>query len=313
MYRLFIGSWIAAFAFCAFLISTAQAEPATLGNQVCLECHKAEHEIWSVTKHFKSFRTVHKSKKAKGILKAVGSKSMKKTETCTLCHYTMVSKKAGKKARAKSGPSCESCHGAASDWIEIHNDFGGKNVKKADETAAHKSERIAKSKQAGMIWSGDHYGIAENCMGCHGLSRADVDGKILAAMLNADHPLNPDFELVRYSQGSVRHRFYAPDVTTNAEMSVADLARLFVEGQAAKLVSAAGALTKSDDAKYQAVQKKRVESASAALGAVTSVPEAAALIAAPNRDNALNLVAAIAGKDLSGEVARLLPDKGSYK
>ena len=313
MYLRFFNIAIAALACCAILISTAQAKPVTMGDQVCLECHKAEHEIWSGTKHFKSFRTVHKSKKAKGILKAVGSKSMKKTAVCTLCHYTMVSKKAGKKARAKAGPSCESCHGAASEWIVIHNDFGGKNVKKADETAAHKTERIAKAKQAGMIWSGDHYGIAENCMGCHGLSRADVDGKMLAVMLNADHPINADFELVRYSQGSVRHRYYAPDVTTNAEMSDAELARLFVEGQAAKLVSAVGALTKSDDPKYQTAQKKRVESASAALGAVKSVPEAAALIAAPNRDNALKLVAVIAGKDLSGEVAGLLPDKGSYK
>ena len=117
----------------------------------------------------------------------------------------VTTKKAGKKPRPASGPSCESCHGASSNWIKVHNDYGGPNAKKADETATHKAERLKKAAAAGMIWSFDHYGIAENCMSCHGLNNAALDGKTLAAMLDAEHPLNPDFELVKYSQGSVRH------------------------------------------------------------------------------------------------------------
>ncbi|MBT3700648.1 MAG: hypothetical protein HOE62_03320 [Alphaproteobacteria bacterium] len=299
----------------AFVMLTpaVQAAPVALGDKTCLECHKAEHAVWSETKHFKSFRTVHKNKKAKAIVKSIGGKSMKKEAACALCHYTSISKKAGKKAKPKAGPSCESCHGASSDWIKIHNDYGGPNAKMADETPAHKVERIAKATAAGMIWSSNHYGIVENCMSCHGLNNDALDGKTLAAMLDADHPLNPDFELVRYSQGSIRHRYYAPDATKNAEMTPAQLSELFVEGQAAKLVSATDALTKSDNAKYQAAQKLRLEKAKAALSAVKSVPEVAALLSAPTRENALKLIEAIKGKDLSAEVGSMIPAKADFK
>jgi hypothetical protein len=49
------------------------------------------------------------------------------------------------------------------------------------------------------------------------------------------------------------------------------------------------------------------------LSAVTSVAEAAALVADPTEANARNLVAAIADKDLTGEVGGLLPAKADYK
>ncbi|MBT3790471.1 MAG: hypothetical protein HN725_13940 [Alphaproteobacteria bacterium] len=311
----------ASYLFAAFLTAFAllivspgvQAAPFAQGDKVCLECHKAEHAVWSGTKHFKSYRTVHKDKKAKKIVKSIGGKSMKKEAACALCHYTKVSKKAGKKARPVAGPSCESCHGASSDWLKLHNDYGGPNAKMADETPAHKTERIAKAAAAGMIWSSNHYGIVENCMSCHGLNNDALDGKVLAAMLEADHPLNSDFELVRYSQGTVRHRYYAPDATKNAEMTAAQLSELFIEGQAAKLVSAVDAMTKSDNPKYQAAQKSRMEKARAALAPVKSLPEVAALLAAPTRDNALKLVAAIKGKDMSAEVGAMIPAKADYK
>jgi hypothetical protein len=299
----------------AFMVQAPGVQAASIaqGDKVCLECHKAEHAVWSETKHFKSFRKVHKNKKAKAIVKAIGGKSMKKEAACALCHYTSVAKKAGKKPRPASGPACESCHGASSDWLKLHNDYGGPNAKKADETAAHKTERMAKATAAGMIWSSDHYGIAENCMSCHGLNNAALDGKTLAAMLDADHPLNPDFELVRYSQGSVRHRYYAPDATKNAEMTPAQLSELFIEGQAAKLVSAADALGKSDNPKYQAAQKARMEKARTALEAVKDMPEVAALLAAPTRENGQKVAKAVKGKDMSAQVGALLPAKKDYK
>ena len=102
------------------------ADGFVLGEKTCLECHGAEHEVWKGTKHFSSFREVHRSKKAKGILKAVGAKRMKGSETCTLCHYSMEQKSATAKPRAKSGPGCESCHSPASEWLNIHNNYGGR-------------------------------------------------------------------------------------------------------------------------------------------------------------------------------------------
>ena len=292
----------------------ARAEPFYQGPKKCQECHREEYKTWESTKHFKSFREVHKNDKAKKIAAAVGgSKNMKKNEVCTICHYTMVQKDASAKPKAKAGPSCESCHGASSDFLDIHNNYGGPNVKREDETSEHKAERLQMARDAGMVWSFMRYEIARNCMSCHGLARDALDADSLANMLGADHPLNPDFEFVRYSQGSVRHRFYPPDITSNAEMSKAELAEAFIQGQAAKLVSATAAMGKSSDAKYQAAQDKRAADASAALGALTSVPEAAALIANPSEESALALVAAIAGKDMSGEVGSLLPDPSTYK
>ena len=287
------------------------AEPFFVGPKACSECHEAEVGVWEETKHSKSFKDVHKSDKAEAVLTAIdGGKSMKRNDTCALCHYTLVQKEEGDKPRPRAGPSCESCHGAASDWIEIHNDYGGKGVKREDETAEHKAQRKQQAAAAGMIWPSNLYDVASNCMTCHGLAHPGVDGATLSAMLGAEHPLNPEFELVRYSQGSVRHRFYPPDVTTNKEMSASELAQMFVVGQAAKLVSAVNAATKSDDAGYQAAQQKRQDDAKAALAAV---PEAAALVADPTEANARALVDAIAGKDMSGAVGGMLPDPSSYK
>jgi len=291
----------------------ASAEGFLLGEKTCLECHGAEHEVWKGTKHFSSFREVHRADKAKGILKAVGAKRMKGNETCTLCHYSMEQKSASAKARAKSGPGCESCHSPASEWLNIHNNYGGPNVKRDTETPEHRAQRLAQSAENGMILSSDRYGIAENCMSCHGMNHSGLDGDTLAKMLGAGHPLKTEFELVLYSQGTVRHRFYPPNVNQNAEMTAQELARLFVEGQAAKLVSATDALSKSSDAKYQEAQKKRAADASSALSSVKSVPEAAALLGDPNEANARKLVNAVAEKDLTSEVGGLLPDKSKYK
>lgn len=306
---------IAIASLAAFWLTAAsvQAEPFYQGPKKCQECHKAEFEVWEGTKHSKSVKTVHKSDKAKDVVKAVGGKSMKREETCTLCHYTMEQKDADAKPKPRSGPSCESCHGASSDWIEVHNNYGGKDVKREDESAEHKAERMANASAAGMIWPTQLYDVANNCMTCHGLAHPGLEPDTLGKMLEAGHPLKPEFELVQYSQGSVRHRFYPPDVTTNQEMSAAELARMFVTGQAAKLVSASAAMGKASIAQYQEAQQKRIDSASQALGAVSSVPEAAALVADPSEANARALVAAIQDKDLSGEVGGLLPDPGSYK
>ncbi len=133
---------------------TVLAEPFYQGPKKCVECHETEYKVWEDTKHFKSLRTVHKDKKAKAIAKAVGgSKRMKKNEVCTLCHYTLVQKDANAKAKVKAGPSCESCHGASSDWFDIHNDYGGPSVKRDGETPEHKAGRLQKARDSSMVWS----------------------------------------------------------------------------------------------------------------------------------------------------------------
>lgn len=312
MERIALGlsaSLVAAIAL-LFVSFSASAEPFSQGPKVCAECHKAEYEVWQGSKHAESFKKVHRSDKAKTIATALGEKSMKRNQVCVQCHYTSVQKKAGDKARPKAGPSCESCHGASSEWFPIHNDYGGPSVKRDQETPEHRSERLAKAAAAGMNWPSDLYGVAENCATCHGLANPNVSGDDLAKMLDNGHPVVPDWELVRYSQGSVRHRFYPPDMTANAELTQAEAAEMFVVGQAAKLVSAVNAMSKSDLPKYKEFQEARAASARDALGRLSA---AADFLANPSEESARAFVESIQGQDLSGEVGDLLPSKDSYK
>ena len=61
----------------------------------------------------------------------------------------MEQKSATGKARAKSGPGCERCHSPASEWLNIHNNYGGPNVKRDTETPEHRAERLAQSAENG--------------------------------------------------------------------------------------------------------------------------------------------------------------------
>ena len=281
----------------------AVAEPFPLGPKACQDCHKDEYKIWEESKHFKSYRTAHKADDAEKIAKAVGGKkSMKRNVNCVVCHYSTVQKEAGAKAKVKAGPACESCHGASSDWEPIHFEYGGKDVKREDETPDHKAKRIADSTAAGLVWASMSYDIAHNCLKCHGLARSEIDGEAFAKMLEAGHPINQSFEIVMFSQGKMHHSL--------DKLSPAQLADLFVAGQAAKLVSATEAAAKTEDAKYKAGQTKRAADAQAVLQAL---PEAAELIASPSEANARKMMEAFGGKDLSGAIGGQIPCAGSDK
>jgi Cytochrome c554 and c-prime len=284
------------------------------GYRKCEKCHEAEVAVWKKTKHSGSFNDVHKKDEAKKILAAVGGPtSMRANPTCVMCHYTETKASATAKPAVNSGPSCESCHGASSDWRDVHNFYGQGIEDPKKESPANKQKRLADARNAGMIWSFMHYEIAANCNECHGLAHPKLKGDVLSKMLEAGHPGEPEFELVAHSQGSVRHRYYPPNITVNAEMSAAELARLFVIGQAAKLVSATAAAGKSDHAKYVALQKKRTDDARKALAAVADLPEVKAVLDKPTHDAGRKLADALKDKDVSGKVKAMVPAKGSYK
>ncbi|MEQ9488102.1 MAG: multiheme c-type cytochrome [Alphaproteobacteria bacterium] len=263
----------------------ASANPNNVGPDACKKCHTAEHEVWEASQHFASYKEIHRNREAKDIVDAVGDRRMKKSETCQICHYTIVD------GDDEAGPSCESCHSPAKEWIDVHND------KKNDNSI---QDAIGK----GMIHSSMIFDIASNCMGCHGLANEKLPGDKAAAMLDAGHPLKPEFELVEYSQGQVRHRFYPPDVKTNQEMTDAQKSVYYLVGQAAALVSATDAIAKTDHAKYVEAQNKRIATAKSVL---EGIPEAATLLGAPTMENGRAFGEAIKGKDFSGQVT--LPTK----
>jgi cytochrome c554/c'-like protein len=303
-----------AFIFASLAVGEAAAAPFAEGFRKCEKCHEAEVEVWKGSPHFKSFNTVHKKEEAQKILDAAGGgASMRQNANCVLCHYTETKSSPTAKPQVASGPSCESCHGPSSDWRDVHNNYGDGIDDAAKEPPANKAKRLDAARKAGMIWSFMHYEIAANCNECHGLAHPKLGGDVLAKMLDAGHPTESDFELVRYSQGSVRHRYYPPDFTKNAEMTPAELARLYVIGQAATLVSATAAAAKSSHAKYAALQKKRAQDATKNLQAVADLPEVATLLKQPNHDNARKLADSLKTKDVSAQVKAQLPAKSTYK
>jgi hypothetical protein len=284
------------------------------GYRKCEKCHEAEVEVWKQTAHFKSFQSVHRKAEAQKILDAAGGgASMRQNANCVLCHYTETRTSAQGKPQVASGPSCESCHGASSEWRDVHNFYGEGIEDPAKEPPANRTKRLAAARKAGMIWSFMHYEIAANCGECHGMAHPKLGADVLAKMLDAGHPASAEFELVRYSQGSVRHRFYPPDLNKNAEMTPAELARLYVIGQAATLVSATAAAGKASHPKYVGMQKKRGQDATKALQAVADLPEVAALLKQPTHDNARKLSDALKDKDLSAKLKAQLPSKSTYK
>jgi hypothetical protein len=171
-----------------------------------------------------------------------------------------------------------------------------------------KSVRIKNSVAAGMVRPDNLFVIASNCMTCHGLENSNLAGEHASTMLANGHPLNINFEIVEYSQGSVRHRFYPPDVTTNKEMTKAELSRLYVIGQAAALVSANRAISKTEDKNFVAAQNKRIEKARKILA---KIPEAAEFLSSPSKDGGKALADAIKNKDLSSIIGAQLPS--AYK
>ncbi|MBI2193258.1 MAG: hypothetical protein HYU36_14880 [Planctomycetes bacterium] len=302
-------SCVACLGLAVSLITTGAAAGAdvaqnrtVLGVKACSDCHKNECENWEKSEHFKSFRNIGQRRAAiKGILDAVGVKTtIKTTRECTVCHFTMEadpSSTAAPAMVAKAGPSCESCHGAASGWLPIHYDYGGKDVKKDAETAEHRSKRIADCLAAGMIWSTQlHFETAVNCVRCHGMSRPDVDAGKLARMVTGGHPVNAEFEILRYYQDRIATKEWS-------ERSPADLASIFIAGQAAKWISAKEAIAKSEDAKYKEAQVKRAANAEAVLSALKGIPEADTLLSTPSEDNARKLMEAVKGKDFYSQVS----------
>ena len=271
------------------------SSPVKQGPEKCKKCHKAEYAVWEGSAHGKSFRDIHKRDKADEIAEKVGGGHMRKNALCQRCHFTMIDKRG--RERADAGPSCESCHGNATGWIETHSDEKRPKPERRQETVA-----------MGMIWPDMKYDIAENCFGCHGLSK--LEGKDIDALLDAGHPINGGYEIVRYSQGSVRHRFYPPDITSNAKMTRAELANFYAIGQLVSYVDASAALRKSGHPRYRAALQERLD---LAKSVIAGLPGAGGVLGDPTEAQARKLASAIGAQDLSPGIGRFLPAESSYK
>lgn len=245
-------------------------------NSGCGGCHKLAYAAWTGSPHSKSLDVLKDSPEAKQIAIAMGIKGpiTRKQNTCWDCHITSQAKEDGP-PQPMGGVSCESCHGAASDWIDIHNDRGGHG--NADEPAEHRAERWRKSDEKGMIRKDRVYLIAENCFSCHTVPNEDL-------VNTGHHKAGSDFELVAWSQGVIRHNFLEND-GTNRVNTPQRLRVMYVVGKLVELEVTLRnlAAAKSDGGEYfkfMAERANRVLSDLAAVQKAVTIAEVAEALAA---------------------------------
>jgi len=198
-----------------------------LGVESCEKCHAAEISVWKQTPHHETFATLHRKPQAQQIAQKMGIESFKENSACMKCHYTVKKHSVGLEAVA--GVSCESCHGAAQGWINVHNDYGGTGMTKDAETAEHRIDRLRASINGGMRNPVNVYMVAQSCYRCHTVPDerlVNVGGHKEGSM---------DFEMVSWSQGMVRHNFVRSNGTTNEMSSPQRLRQLFMAGMIADL------------------------------------------------------------------------------
>ncbi len=193
-----------------------------VGHESCMKCHGQELAVWKTTPHFTTFKEMHKRPEAQAIADRMGLRSIKRGGLCIQCHYT--EKMTNGKPKAIAGVSCESCHGAAADWIALHNDYGGPTVTKSEETPEHRLKRLEDSIRHGMRNPANLYLIARSCLNCHTVPNeklVNVGGHVAGS---------GEFELVAWSQGKVRHNFLRGN-GSNAAASPQRLRLMYLVGQ----------------------------------------------------------------------------------
>lgn len=199
--------------------------------------------------------------------------SIKRNGICAKCHYTQQLNRG--KPKPISGISCESCHGPAQDWKDIHNN---KNVPRM--------KRLSDAADKGMNNTIDIYQIAQNCYNCHNIGNeklVNVGG----------HKAKSNFEFVRYSQGMIRHNFVRGKNTSNAKTPQNRLRVMYVVGSMLDLEYALRGVGKATNSgKYYKVKMARAKVAYNRLAgmnkAAGGIPEVQNLVNLFNKLNFRN-------------------------
>ena len=195
----------------SFAANDYRLEPSEVeGPNACGECHKETVKAWKESHHSKTFKDMPRSDAAREIADKMGISRIKSESDCLTCHFTVA--KEEEVDTPIAGISCESCHGAGKDWIDVHSDFGGKDIKAENEDPAHKVKRYADSEAAGMIRPSNLYDLAANCYSCH-----TVPNEKLVNV--GGHTAGSKFELVRWTQGEVRHNLWYSEDNTEADLN----------------------------------------------------------------------------------------------
>lgn len=227
---------------------TQDVDPKTvLGNDACVECHKAEVVAWQKSSHATDTFAYLSQPDAAKIAGKLGVASAVSESTCLTCHATQHA------SGVAQHVSCESCHNGAGDgnghagWLTLHSDYGsGLDAKdkssRGKEVEANYKNRMEECAVAGMRRSENLYLLAKNCLECHVVGSEQL-------VNDAGHPSqSKGFEFFEWSQGEVRHNYQldqgknadAPTVWTSARFQPGrtvegHLQLMYVVGQIADL------------------------------------------------------------------------------
>lgn len=230
----------------------------------CGECHTSEFEVWKATPHATGFKTLHRRPRATEIAGKLGFRLIKRQSFCFSCHYTPEID--GDSIRVVSGVSCESCHGAGLDWINIHNNYGSAQDHRS-ETAEHRRSRIERSRAAGMRRPSDLYPVVANCFSCHTVPNEQL------VNVGGHSTGSSTFEFVEWSQGKIRHNFLESSLRggepVNAKRSLERKRPMYVVGRGLDLeYSLRGMAEAKETGIYSRSMSRRVRSALAEVRAI---------------------------------------------
>jgi hypothetical protein len=191
------------------------------GPEACVECHVEEIEVWKHTVHNKTYRELPRRPETAEMLRRLGLGKVTAERQCQDCHF--LGKIIDDEYQNVAGIACESCHGAAVDWVKTHGDYG-QGVTPATESAAHRAARRAQAAASGLISPDQLYTLGAACYECHILADekiANVGGHVAGSA---------GFNLLTWSQGEVRHTIPRTGRKTNSEATPDHRRILFVVG-----------------------------------------------------------------------------------
>jgi len=218
------------FAVCFQSAVVASPDPnKVVGVEQCAECHDVETGIWEETHHSLTYESMPDSDSGADIAEKLGIDDVVEAELCQSCHLTLQAD--GGSPEVISGVSCESCHGAGQDWVDVHSE--------EDKTEEQQVSLWAEAEAAGMIRPGNVYAFAKNCLDCHIVAQEEL-------VNTGGHKAGSDFNLVTWSQGEVRHNTFTTPENNEAPAERKRLMAAF--GLVAELESGITALAAAETA-----------------------------------------------------------------
>ena len=117
-----------------------------IGPERCGECHKKEFKAWNASTHSMLLSDSEDEEvlvKSEEIPDRLGIDDIESDAACVGCHFSYYRDEEGEEQLTSI--DCESCHGAAAGWVDVHSDYGtrdGAQIERGeDENPTHRAAR----------------------------------------------------------------------------------------------------------------------------------------------------------------------------